>query len=166
MYHTLEEFLQDWREERAKTERILGALTTSSLEVRVYPEGRTLGFLAWHIVTSLSQMMAHVGLQPTGVDQEDPQPTAASDILAGYQQLCDSFDHQLRTSWTDASLQEECEMFGQMWKIVFALQVLLRHEIHHRAQCTAYMRHAGLTVPGIYGPAREEWSAMGREEQP
>jgi uncharacterized damage-inducible protein DinB len=40
------------------------------------------------------------------------------------------------------------------------LTVLLRHEIHHRAQMTVLMRQAGLRVPGVYGPSREEWAAM------
>ena len=28
---------------------------------------------------------------------------------------------------------------------------------------TVLMRQAGLRVPGIYGPAREDWSGMGME---
>jgi hypothetical protein len=28
------------------------------------------------------------------------------------------------------------------------------------------MRQAGLTVPGIYGPVREEWATMGMEAPP
>ena len=42
---------------------------------------------------------------------------------------------------------------------------LVRHQAHHRAQMTVLMRQAGLAVPGIYGPAREEWAAMGMEPQ-
>lgn len=28
---------------------------------------------------------------------------------------------------------------------------------------TVLMRQAGLTVPGIYGPAKEEWATFGME---
>jgi hypothetical protein len=28
---------------------------------------------------------------------------------------------------------------------------------------TVLMRQAGLVIPGMYGPAKEEWLAMGRE---
>jgi hypothetical protein len=31
---------------------------------------------------------------------------------------------------------------------------------------TVLMRQAGLKVPGFYGPAQEEWSAMGMPAQP
>ncbi len=52
-------------------------------------------------------------------------------------------------------------MFGMMWPRGLTLQVLIRHEIHHRAQMTVLMRLAGLRVPGIYGPSREEWAERG-----
>lgn len=40
---------------------------------------------------------------------------------------------------------------------------MIQHQIHHRGQMTILMRQAGLTVPGIYGPAKEEWAVIGRE---
>ncbi|HZG18224.1 MAG TPA: DinB family protein, partial [Candidatus Bathyarchaeia archaeon] len=49
------------------------------------------------------------------------------------------------------------------WKNGFTLRALLMHEVHHRGQMTVLMRQAGLTIPGIYGPAKEEWAAMGME---
>jgi uncharacterized damage-inducible protein DinB len=35
------------------------------------------------------------------------------------------------------------------------------HQAHHRGQMTVLMRQAGLTVPGVYGPAREERAQWG-----
>ena len=35
------------------------------------------------------------------------------------------------------------------------------HQCHHRGQMSVLMRQAGIRVPGIYGPAREEWSMLG-----
>jgi uncharacterized damage-inducible protein DinB len=46
-----------------------------------------------------------------------------------------------------------------------ALRVLIQHEVHHRGQMTVLMRQAGLEVPGVYGPAREEWAACGMPAQ-
>ena len=45
------------------------------------------------------------------------------------------------------------------------LSALIRHEAHHRGQMTVLMRQAGLTVPGVYGPSREEWVAYGMPVQ-
>jgi uncharacterized damage-inducible protein DinB len=41
--------------------------------------------------------------------------------------------------------------------------MMIKHIVHHRGQMTVLMRQAGVQVPGIYGPAREEWSQMGME---
>ena len=52
-------------------------------------------------------------------------------------------------------------MYGEDWKNSLSLWVLITHQIHHRGQMTVLMRQAGLVVPGIYGPAKEEWVAIG-----
>jgi uncharacterized damage-inducible protein DinB len=57
-------------------------------------------------------------------------------------------------------------MYGQRWKRGFTLTALVEHQIHHRGQMTVLMRQAGLRVPGIYGPAREDWASMGMKAEP
>jgi uncharacterized damage-inducible protein DinB len=52
-------------------------------------------------------------------------------------------------------------MYGQMWVRGKTLGVLVTHQIHHRGQLTVLLRLAGLKVPGVYGPAKEEWAKMG-----
>jgi uncharacterized damage-inducible protein DinB len=52
-------------------------------------------------------------------------------------------------------------MYGETWKRGQTLLYLMLHNAHHRGQITVLMRQAGLPVVGIYGPAREEWEAMG-----
>jgi len=49
-------------------------------------------------------------------------------------------------------------MYGEKWARGVTLHILLVHEIHHRGQMTVLMRQAGLKVPGVYGPAKEEWT--------
>jgi uncharacterized damage-inducible protein DinB len=56
-------------------------------------------------------------------------------------------------------------MYGEKWTRAMALRALIQHEVHHRGQMTVLMRQAGLTVPGVYGPAREEWAAYGMPAQ-
>jgi uncharacterized damage-inducible protein DinB len=52
-------------------------------------------------------------------------------------------------------------MYGEQWTRGFVLQALVAHQTHHRGQMTVLMRQAGLPVPGMYGPSKEEWAAMG-----
>lgn len=54
-------------------------------------------------------------------------------------------------------------MYGETWAIGVTLSALIDHQIHHRGQMTVLMRQAGLKVPGIYGPSREDWSQIGME---
>jgi uncharacterized damage-inducible protein DinB len=63
--------------------------------------------------------------------------------------------------WSDETLQIEDDMYGEMWKRGKTLGSLINHEIHHRGQMTVLMRQAGLKVPGIYGPSKDEWAQYG-----
>jgi uncharacterized damage-inducible protein DinB len=161
MYRKIDDFVLDWKYESGATLKILRALTNDSLKQHVTPEGRTLGFLAWHLVLTLSEMGSKMGLQVTAPAEDSEQPTNASDIASTYDISARSVMEAVRTSWTDSSLDEKIQMYGDTWKRGGALSSLVMHQTHHRAQMTVLMRQAGLIVPGIYGPSREEWSQMG-----
>ena len=88
-------------------------------------------------------------------------PATAAAIVAGYEATSASLLPAIRASWTDETLQQSDEMYGDTWKRGLTLTVLICHQTHHRGQMTVLMRQAGLKVPGIYGPAREEWAGMG-----
>ena len=67
MYHNLEEFLSHWAFESADTQKLMDALTDASLTQPMYPGGRTLGRLAWHIAQTIPEMMNKTGLAVGGV---------------------------------------------------------------------------------------------------
>jgi uncharacterized damage-inducible protein DinB len=52
-------------------------------------------------------------------------------------------------------------MYGEKWTRGVTARVLLNHQTHHRGQMTILMRQAGLKVPGVYGPSKEEWAEYG-----
>ena len=52
-------------------------------------------------------------------------------------------------------------MYGEPWQRALTLAILVAHQTHHRGQMTVLMRQAGLKVPGVYGPSKDEWAAMG-----
>lgn len=166
MFHSLDEFFPSWAYENQSTQRMFAALTDASLAQRVTPEGRDIRTLAWHIVTSIPEMMTRTGLAITGPAADAPAPTTATDILAGYTAAADSLEAAMREHWTDASLAVTCDMYGEQWSNAQTLSILIIHQVHHRAQLTVLMRQAGLPVPGIYGPSREEWAAMGMPAMP
>jgi len=132
----------------------------------VTPEGRTLGFLAWHITTSVSEMLSTAGMQVRVTEDTDPVPPTAAGISEVYEMAAKAVVEAVPAAWTDAQLKDEIPMYGMMWTKSAVLVSLIVHQAHHRGQMTVLMRQAGLKVPGIYGPAREEWAAMGIPEQP
>jgi uncharacterized damage-inducible protein DinB len=143
--------------------KVLRALTDNSLRQKITPEGRSLGFLAWHLVLTLSEMGTKMGLQVTAPAEDSETPTAAPEIASAYDISSKSVMEAVQRSWTNASLNDDIQMYGEMWKRGGALSSLIMHQTHHRAQMTVLMRQAGLKVPGIYGPAREEWVQMGMQ---
>ena len=163
MYPTISSFVEDWSAERAATLRVFKALTDRSLSQEVYPGGRSLGFIAWHIVLMIGEIGAGTGLQIEAPAEEMAEPTAAADIAAAYDKSSTSLADQLSKKWTDAMLTDEVQMYGRAWKRSALLASLVRHQAHHRGQITVLMRQAGLQVPGVYGPAREEWAKMGMQ---
>lgn len=161
MYRTVQDFLDDWKYETEATLKIMHSLTDSSLGQKVTPEGRSLGFLAWHIVLTLGEMGGKSGLTVRCPAEDTPQPSKATEIAATYEPAAKSIADEVRSKWTDSSLLDEVEMYGERWKRGYALSSLLAHQTHHRAQMTVLMRQAGLKVPGVYGPSREEWAQFG-----
>ena len=163
MYRSIDDFVLDWEYESGATMKVLHALTNNSLTQRVTPDGRSLGFLAWHVVLTLSEMGSKMGLQVTAPAEDSEPPTVAAEIASAYDISSKSVLDAVRRSWTDASLNDEISMYGEMWKRGGALSSLVLHQTHHRAQMTVLMRQAGLKVPGIYGPSKEEWAQMGMQ---
>ena len=161
MFTKLSHFEHAWEFESEGTLKMLRVLTDASLAQAVAPQGRTLGRLAWHVTTSLTEMMGRTGLKLAGPAEHAPHPATAAAIVAAYAAASASLVPAIRTSWTDETLQLTDEMYGDTWKRGLTLAILINHQTHHRGQMTVLMRQAGLTVPGIYGPAREEWAGMG-----
>jgi uncharacterized damage-inducible protein DinB len=161
MYATVNSFLEDWRAESAATLKVLNAITTVSLEQRVTPGGRSIGTIAWHVVLTLGEMLKRTGLAVEGPDEHAARPAEASEIAAVFEQGAASVAREIGAAWKDEDLAQVVEMYGEQWEKRTVLHSLVRHQAHHRAQLTVLMRQAGLAVPGVYGPSKEEWAAMG-----
>ncbi|KJR47823.1 DinB family protein [Desulfosporosinus sp. I2] len=163
MFLTLTAFLGTWEKEAEFTQRILDALTDSSLSQTITEQDRTIGRIAWHIVTTIPEMMSKTGLVFESIKEDTPVPHTAQEIANHYREASDTIVTSIKNQWTDQTLLEERDMYGESWTIGTTLDVLINHQIHHRGQMTVLMRQANLKVPGIYGPAREDWSQFGME---
>ena len=165
MFRSIADFRETWGYEADATLKTFRALTDASLAQAVKPGGRTLGRLAWHITMSLREMMDEAKLPIEGPRGEDPQPALAG-IIRGYETSSTALLDEVSKHWTDAMLIETVPMYGEDWARGKVLSALILHQTHHRGQMNILMRQAGLVVPGVYGPAYEEWGAYNVPPQP
>jgi len=161
MFRRISDFQAAWAHERESTLAVLRALTDAALAQAVTKEGRTLGRLAWHVATTPGEMMERTSLVVGGPPHDSPVPATASAIVEAYDVASASLLGAIAKGWKDETLDVEDDMYGQRWSRGQTLQALIVHQAHHRGQMTVLMRQAGLRVPGVYGPAREDWAAMG-----
>lgn len=165
MYSELSGFLTEWKYESESTLKIFNELTDDSLNKKFNENVRTPGRLAWHLVTTIGEMVQRSGLKFDATPEDTPVPDTTKEVCDEYKRSSDEMVSALQNEWNDESLNEEVNMYGQTWKKGTILSVLVKHQAHHRGQLTVIMRLAGLKVPGVYGPAKEEWVNMGMEAQ-
>lgn len=161
MFRTINDFQTSWAYESASTLKLFNQLTDTSLDQRVTPDGRSLGDLAWHITTTLNEMCGRAGIEVDCPEYATPAPATVAEIASVYERAAASLAETVRDTMNDDRLADSVEMYGETWTYGYTLGALIGHQCHHRAQMTVLMRQAGLRVPGIYGPAREEWAEMG-----
>lgn len=161
MYRKIKDFQNVWDYEASETLKIFNDLTNESLNQKVTETGRSLGFLAWHIVTTIKELFGHAGIEIDGADPETETPKTVAEIVAGFEKAVKSLNEELPKNWSDENLTDKIQMYGETWTKGFTLTCFLMHAAHHRGQMTILMRQAGLKVHGVYGPAKEEWEAMG-----
>lgn len=163
MIRTIADFEYLWSGEIESTQKVFKHVTNDSLNKAVHPDVRTLGRLAWHIVQTIPEMMGRTGLTIAGPQHNAPVPATAKEIFKSYNDTAIALLNEMKKNWTDATLEQKDDMYGQMWKRGFTLQALILHQTHHRAQMIVLMRQLGLAVPGVYGPTRDEWKQFGMQ---
>jgi uncharacterized damage-inducible protein DinB len=156
----LDDVIKEWAEEIRLTEEVMKILTDESLKQAVASERRTLGQLAWHLVTSI-HFLTYCGLTFDGPAGDKLAPESATVIAEEYQKIGSSMLHALKTQWSDETLNETQEIMGEKWKNDATLRFSIMHQAHHRGQMTVLIRQAGLFPPELYGPTYETWINKG-----
>ncbi|MCS0791329.1 DinB family protein [Cytobacillus firmus] len=157
------DFLKLWEFEAAATQKLLNQLTDESLPQEVTSQNWTLGRIAWHTVTAIGIIASRIGLFFEAPTKDYPVPSSSEFISNSYQQASDALVQTVKNQLADKNLGEELDIYGQKITKGEILFFLIQHQIHHRGQMTILMRQAGLSVPGLYGPSKEEWAEMGME---
>lgn len=156
MFATVQGFAQEWEQEAASTQRVLDALTDASLAQEVAPGHRKLGEIAWHLAATIPMFASLIGLKIEWSGDDRSVPSSAAAIAEGYRHASQSLLNLVTSQFTDEMLLQTSDMFGRVLPNGAILRLLMKHEIHHRGQLTVLMRQAGLKVPGVYGPSKDE----------
>ena len=160
MYTSVTEFVEDWARESGNSLKVERALTDASLPQKSDPEANSLGKIGWHMCVMIGLTASAAGLSVDAPPRGSEPPATAAAIADAYEKAARSLQEQASARLKDEQLAGEIQLFGRTMKLAAALQGLIRHQIHHRGQMTILMRSAGLAVPGVYGPSREESAAM------
>jgi uncharacterized damage-inducible protein DinB len=167
MIRKVEDFIHLWQFEAALTTKVFDAITDECSGQAVAEGHRTLKRLAWHLVECLIEMPSHMGITVDGHEMVkghaicDP-PATMAEVKAAYEKASKSFINGLG-GWTDETLQQVDDMYGEKWSRSQTLGGVLFHQTHHRGEMTVLIRQAGLVPPEIYGPSKEGWAAFGIE---
>ncbi len=165
MYKNIEDFIDDWEEEAKATIKIFEKIDDTEIKDKVNENVRTLGKIAWHITQTLTEMPASAKIISEDTLENRDVPESIKIIIDKYEKYSGELVNSLKENWNDSDLNEIVELYKQKWKRSKVLSVLVKHQIHHRGQMTVIMRLLNMKVPGIYGPAKEEWSEYGMGTQ-
>ncbi len=163
MFKSIEDFESIWKSESENMINVMKSLTQESLSQSVADDHRNIGRIAWHIVLTIPEMISRTGLEFRGIKEDDPVPDSLVKIIDAYKDASEQLISEIKSKWSDDDLLKEDDMYGLKWKKGFALYILVVHQAHHRGQMTVLMRQAGLKVPGVCGPSKEEWANFGAE---
>ncbi|MGM0865795.1 MAG: DinB family protein [Bacillota bacterium] len=164
MFTTVSSFVQEWKQEAAVTQKVLDALTDESLKQEVAPDLYSIGSVAWHVTGATYYFPAQLGITFEVPDLRKEAPTSASEISETYKTVSTRLSEAVSEQVSDEKMDEMVNLFGMDMPVQAVFRLLIQHQAHHRGQLTVLMRQAGLKVPGVYGPSKEESEAMNAQK--
>jgi uncharacterized damage-inducible protein DinB len=160
----IQTFLAEWDREAEGTLKLLRALPPTQYDFRPDAGGRSLGVLAWHVAEGDAYMSYGIDAGRFTMDAKPPnieRPRTIEAIAPGYERIHREAVERIRKLKPE-DLDRQIPFFrGNLVSIRDILwRSIISHAIHHRGQLTLMCRLAGGQPPGLYGPNREEMSAM------
>ena len=165
MYLKISDFVNEWNEEAESTLKIFTQIPDSVKSVKDNENVRSLERLAWHITQTVTELPKSCGIMKDDALENRDIPSGFSEIIDLYKEHSRKLSEAIEQKWNDEDLIKKMKVYGEEWEGRKILSILVKHQIHHRAQMTILMRLLDVKVPGLYGPAKEEWSQYGMEAQ-
>ncbi|MCM2532284.1 DinB family protein [Neobacillus pocheonensis] len=164
LFSGVNDFLNEWKQEAAVTQKGLDVLTDESLNQEVSPGLYSIGSLVWHITGTAYYFPSQVGLKFEIPDLQKKALKSAAEISETYKTVSQWLPQAFSEQVSDEKMNEMVNLFGMDMPVQAVFRLLIQHQAHHRGQLTILMRQADLKVPGVYGPSKEEWEAMNAQK--
>jgi uncharacterized damage-inducible protein DinB len=155
MYRKVEDFIAEWNDSAKGTLDVIKAMTDVKLNQAIVEGHNTLRWLAWHLTTSPIFLAKVAGIEIPPVGSPGEAPASVHKIAEAYETMANALSTNSKCL-TDEALLEEVSAFGGKLTRSQILRKIVDHQTHHRGQMTVLLRQAGLSVPGVMGPTKEQ----------
>ena len=158
MYRQVNDFIQEWTRNSAGTLSIFKGISEEKKHQSIVDGHSSLEWLSWHLTTAPAYFIGQVGLAlETKLNPKDT-PDTIQEIIEQYKNTIENVTKVVQENLSDEKLQQEVDSHGQAVAIGALLRMMVDHQTHHRAQMQVLLRQAGLPVPGVMGPTKEQWA--------
>lgn len=150
--------LQSWEFEHGLSGKSIRAVPPAKIAMRPHEKSRSMQDLCWHI----AEAERYFVVQGLGLDVPGENPVQKDAPLATPEAIAGAFDRSHGILAAAVAKQspgwfaESVDFHGSKVPRAGLLDVMLRHEAHHRGQLSVYLRLAGGKCPSIYGGSADE----------
>ncbi len=155
MFTSVNDFLNEWKQEAAVTQKVQDVLTDESLNQEDSRGLYSIGSLAWHITGAAYYFPSQVGLIFEIPDLQKETPKSAAEISETYKTVSERLTQEFSEQVSDEKMNEMVNLFGMDMPVQAVFRLLIQHQAHHRGQLTVLMRQADLKVPGVLALAKK-----------
>ena len=156
--------LQEFDREMATTRKMLERFPEDKVEWRPHETCMTLGRLAGHVAELAGWTTVTMNQDKLEMDPSNYKPNIVTSraealkqfdetVKAGRAALANASDETYMKPWTFVA---RGQTVFTMPKVAVLRSFVMNHMIHHRGQLAAFYRIAGVPVPSIYGPSKDE----------
>ena len=156
--------LPEFEREMATTRKMLERFPEDKVEWRPHETCMTLGRLAGHVAELAGWVTVTINQDKLELDPNNYDPAIVKSRAAALKQFDDTVgaaraaiagasDETLMKPWTFIA---RGQTVFTMPKVAVYRSFVMNHLIHHRGQLAAFYRIAGVPVPSLYGPSKDE----------
>jgi uncharacterized damage-inducible protein DinB len=159
-----ETILPEFDREMATTRKMLERFPEDKVDWKPHDTCMTLGRLAGHVAELTGWVVTTMNQDRLELDPSKFTPY----ILKSRSEAVKQFDEGVKTA-REAIAGASDETFMKPWTFVAGGQTIftmpkiavyrgfvMNHMIHHRGQLAAFYRIAGVPIPSMYGPSKDE----------